>query len=327
MECTFIIYFAGPGCFHNAIRLCLAGPDPLLGTDGLQQPTSQSSHSLQQAHSTFQEAVLLIFCFMGLQLTYLTWGLLQEKIMTQEYVDSTGSKGHFTDSQFLVFVNRILAFVLSGLYIMFTRQPRHMAPLYKYVYCSFSNIMSSWCQYEALKYVSFPTQVLAKASKIIPVMIMGKMVSKKQYEYYEYVTAGLITLGMIFFMSGSADDHKVYPAVSLAQQGGFIHSLNFMAQFPKFVFDCFVLSVCSAAGQLFIYYTINTFGAVVFVIIMTIRQGLAILLSCLIYQHHISALGVLGVLVVFFSVFLRIYCTQRLRAIRRRAQASNAGKV
>jgi adenosine 3'-phospho 5'-phosphosulfate transporter B2 len=45
-----------------------------------------------------------------------------------------------------------------------------------------------------------------------------------------------------------------------------------MFQFPKFVFDCLVLSVCSAAGQLFIYYTIATFGPVVFVIIMTIRQ-------------------------------------------------------
>jgi len=38
------------------------------------------------------------------------------------------------------------------------------------------------------------------------------------------------------------------------------------------VFDCLILSVCSAAGQLFIYYTIATFGPVVFVIIMTIRQ-------------------------------------------------------
>lgn len=45
-----------------------------------------------------------------------------------------------------------------------------------------------------------------------------------------------------------------------------------MFQFPKFVFDCLILSVCSAAGQLFIYYTIATFGPVVFVIIMTIRQ-------------------------------------------------------
>jgi hypothetical protein len=49
-------------------------------------------------------------------------------------------------------------------------------------------------------------------------------------------------------------------------------SFYLMFQFPKFVFDCLVLSVCSAAGQLFIYYTIATFGPVVFVIIMTIRQ-------------------------------------------------------
>jgi hypothetical protein len=45
-----------------------------------------------------------------------------------------------------------------------------------------------------------------------------------------------------------------------------------MFQFPKFVFDCLILSVCSAAGQLFIFYTIATFGPIVFVIVMTIRQ-------------------------------------------------------
>jgi adenosine 3'-phospho 5'-phosphosulfate transporter B2 len=39
-------------------------------------------------------------------------------------------------------------------------------------------------------------------------MVMGKIVSRKKYEYYEYVTAVLISLGMAFFMLGSADDHK-----------------------------------------------------------------------------------------------------------------------
>merc|ERR1711988_443661 len=100
---------------------------------------------------------------------------------------------------FLVFVNRILAFFIAITIIMLKKQPRHKAPLYKYSYCSFSNIMSSWCQYEALKFVSFPTQVLAKASKIIPVMAMGKLVESKKYEYYEYVVAVLISVGMTTF--------------------------------------------------------------------------------------------------------------------------------
>lgn len=48
-------------------------------------------------------------------------------------------------------------------------------------------------------------QVLAKASKIIPVMIMGKVVSHTTYEYYEYVTAVLISIGMTLFMLNSSD--------------------------------------------------------------------------------------------------------------------------
>lgn len=66
--------------------------------------------------------------------------------------------------------------------------------------------MSSWCQYEALKYVSFPHQVLAKASKTIPVMIMGKIISKTKYEFYEYVTAVILSVGMLFFMLDSGND-------------------------------------------------------------------------------------------------------------------------
>lgn len=53
---------------------------------------------------------------------------------------------------------------------------------------------------------STAAQVLAKASKIIPTMIMGKIVSSKKYEYYEYLTAVLISFGMTMFLLGSTDD-------------------------------------------------------------------------------------------------------------------------
>ena len=45
-----------------------------------------------------------------LQASYLTWGALQEQIMTQTYGEGD-EKEQFKISQFLVFVNRILAFV------------------------------------------------------------------------------------------------------------------------------------------------------------------------------------------------------------------------
>lgn len=155
------------------------------------------------------EAILLLWCFGGLMVSYLTWGVLQEKIMTQEYYNFDGAKAHFKDSQFLVFSNRILAFLVAIIALQYKRPlTRHKAPLYKYSFASFSNIMSAWFQYEALKFVNFPTQVLAKSCKIIPVMLMGKILSKNKYQCYEYFTAVLISAGMIFFMTGSVDSSK-----------------------------------------------------------------------------------------------------------------------
>ncbi|KAF2368552.1 UAA transporter [Trinorchestia longiramus] len=340
------------------------------------EPGGGKSSSLKPSSQTnMRKGLKLLFCVFGLQISYLTWGVLQEKIMTKDYNDGLDQSfsGRFKESQFLVFVNRILAFLLSGTYLLMTRQPRHSAPLYKYSYCSFSNIMSSWCQYEALKYVSFPTQVLAKASKIIPVMMMGKIVSSKSYEYYEYIVAIMISAGMTFFLFGSTSDtgktgttttlsgvvilvgymafdsftsnwqgelfstYKMssvqmmcgvnffsclLTSVSLLQQGAFTTSLAFMVKYPVFLWDCAVLSICSATGQLFIYYTIASFGPVVFIIIMTVRQGLAILLSCLIYNHPITLVAGLGISLVFFAIFLRIYCSHRLKLMKTRRSAT-----
>jgi adenosine 3'-phospho 5'-phosphosulfate transporter B2 len=45
------------------------------------------------------------------------------------------------------------------------------APLSAYSAIAFSNMLATGCQYEALRYVSFPTQTLAKTAKMIPVMV------------------------------------------------------------------------------------------------------------------------------------------------------------
>ncbi|XP_033631924.1 adenosine 3'-phospho 5'-phosphosulfate transporter 1-like isoform X2 [Asterias rubens] len=367
----------GHGCMFKSIRMCVAGDEEKSSVeDGGIKTTSPEAPK-------GNKAMMLIFCVIGLQGSYLTWGVLQERIMKHEYgKDETNPGEKFNNSQFLVFMNRILAFTAAGVVVLLTNQPRHSAPMYKYSYSSLSNIMSSWCQYEALKFVSFPTQVLAKASKIIPVMLMGKVVSGKTYEYYEYVTAGMISIGVAMFLlsqkegSGSttvttfsgviiligymvfdsftsnwqAELYKQYSVSSMQMmfgvnlfsciltswsligQGGFAIGLDFMFKYSTFMYHVLLLSVCSATGQLFIFYTISQFGAVVFVIIMTTRSGLAIFLSCLVYGHPISIAGVFGVLVVFSALFLRVYAQQRKKAQKARearlaSELSSGNKV
>jgi adenosine 3'-phospho 5'-phosphosulfate transporter B2 len=69
-------------------------------------------------------------------------------------------------------------------------------------------MLSSWCQYESLKYVSFPAATLFKSFKLAPVMLMGVLLGNKKYPHYDYLVALLIGIGITMFMS-STDDLKV----------------------------------------------------------------------------------------------------------------------
>ncbi|XP_035667912.1 adenosine 3'-phospho 5'-phosphosulfate transporter 1-like isoform X2 [Branchiostoma floridae] len=368
---NFLERSAGKGCTYNVVKACVYGTADELPT------TQLDSEAPAPSPSRFPRWAILIFCVVGLQGSYLTWGVLQERIMRHEYGGTEDEPAEkFQNSQFLVFVNRILALTIAGIYLSLFRQPRHGCPMYKYSYASLSNIMSSWCQYEALKFVSFPTQVLAKASKVIPVMLMGKLVSRKTYEYYEYVIAALISVGLsMFLIAHGPDDEKksttvttfsgiillagymmfdsftanwqaelykykmssfqmmfgvncfscLFTSAALLQQGGFIEAFSFMFRHQLFAFHVFLNSICSATGQMFIFFTINQFGAMVFVIIMTTRQALAILLSCIIYAHPVSIMGGFGIGIVFLAMFLRVYASHRMKQKKARQQENNTG--
>jgi adenosine 3'-phospho 5'-phosphosulfate transporter B2 len=289
--------------------------------------------------------------------------------MSVKYLSADGTEENFRNSLFLEFMNRILAVVLACILIIMTQQPTHTAPVYKYSYSAMSNIMSSWCQYEALKYVSFPIQVLAKAAKVIPVMLMGRVVSRQSYSLVEYCTAGMISVGLfLFVISTDRSDHAstyvtstlsglillagyltfdaftsnwqsnlfhVYrvssvqmmagsnvfsvllAGVTLIEQGGFVEAMSFLTRHPVFLSHIALLSLTSAIGQLFIYYTIAEFGAVTFTIIMTVRQGFAILLSCIIYGHAVKLRGIVGVIICFTAIFVRIFHAHMLRTTRK----------
>eukprot|EP00450_Noctiluca_scintillans_P040043 CAMPEP_0194477246 /NCGR_PEP_ID=MMETSP0253-20130528/1026_1 /TAXON_ID=2966 /ORGANISM="Noctiluca scintillans" /LENGTH=120 /DNA_ID=CAMNT_0039316195 /DNA_START=59 /DNA_END=418 /DNA_ORIENTATION=+ len=96
----------------------------------------------------------------------LVYGLLQERIMSGDY---DGER--FGTSVFLVFFNRVVAVIFAICMALVKGESLwNVAPLWKYVAISISNVYASTCQYEALKYVSFPVQMLGKSFKMMPVM-------------------------------------------------------------------------------------------------------------------------------------------------------------
>lgn len=413
------------------------------------------------------EIIVFIYCFLGLLVSYSIWGVLQERIMTTKYevtskVESSSVLNNeqqqqnssnktisdideklfinFHDSQFLVFINRIIAFILSILglvqdrpkqqsrlmstkthtsYIQQEQQTKPQAPLYSYVYCSLSNILSSWCQYEALKYVNFPTQVLSKSCKIVPVMLMSKLLLGKKYQMSAYFRALLLSIGMFIFLldqmnaknvshtakqlvvnqthltnnltkkylsdleskapnvqieSSNIDNNDenfhqkllkinntiskhvttntslisglmililyltfdsftsnwqqnlftrysisnwqmmagtnfysiILTLTSLQSTGGLKPAFKMLLSSRGLFIDCILMSIMSSVGQLFVYFTIKRFGSVKFTVIMTFRQFLAILLSCIIYGHRLSLISTVVLILIFFIIGLEM---------------------
>ncbi|KAF6775836.1 hypothetical protein AHF37_04663 [Paragonimus kellicotti] len=76
--------------------------------------------------------------------------------------------------------------------------------------------------------------------------------------------------------------------IPLVQQDSLLSSLRFGFEHHEFMLDVCLSATCSAIGQLFIFLTIANFGPATFALIMTLRMGLSILLSCLLFHHTLS---------------------------------------
>lgn len=153
----------------------------------------------------------VMFCVVSIIGSLLLYAFLQERIMTKPYTngtekeDETGAR--FGSTALLVFANRIAAAAIAFAILFHqgdTSELRNKAPLPYYFMISISNVCATMCQYEALKWVTFPTQTLAKCAKMIPVMIWGTAMSGKSYSGVEYAVSCFVALGCtIFLVSGN----------------------------------------------------------------------------------------------------------------------------
>jgi len=139
-------------------------------------------------------------CFYGIGIIgmLVIYGLQQERIMSLPYGTPPMM---FTDSVFLVFANRVVAVVFALVMVAVKGEAfSNHAPLWKYLAISFSSVYASTCQYEALKYVSFPVQMLGKSFKMMPVMLWGIAVSGKRYGLTDWLIAATVTGGVTEFL-------------------------------------------------------------------------------------------------------------------------------
>eukprot|EP00439_Symbiodinium_sp_Y106_P065048 s2186_g10.t1 len=163
----------------------------------------------------------------GVILSLVVYGLLQERIMTESYNNQV-----FDSAVFLVFCNRSLGVLCGMLAVLWQKEPlRSGAPVWKYAIVSFSNVFASSCQYEALKYVSFTVQMLGKSFKMIPVMLWGIIIDGKSYSVQDWIVAAVITGGVVeFLIMGPTTSHRLQHAPEYDRPGyGYFLMVSFLA--------------------------------------------------------------------------------------------------
>mmetsp|Transcript_13353 Transcript_13353/g.24072 ORF Transcript_13353/g.24072 Transcript_13353/m.24072 type:complete len:480 (-) Transcript_13353:83-1522(-) len=141
-----------------------------------------------ESAAEFENVIDMTACFAGIIICFCSYGIAQEYIMTQLYGDEK-----FPSVPFLILCNRIFIVAVAIGLLIAKGEGIIWKPTMLVVFPGASSMASSWCQYECLHYVTFPTQVVFKSAKIVPTMIINTLVNFVWAPAGDYVQAIIIT--------------------------------------------------------------------------------------------------------------------------------------
>ncbi|KAI3461513.1 hypothetical protein Pfo_018176 [Paulownia fortunei] len=101
----------------------------------------------------------------------------------------------------------------------------------------------------------------------------------------------------------------------LILQGNLLMAIDFASRHNDCFMDIAILSTVATVSQFFISYTIRNFGALAFATVMTTRQLVSILLSCVWFAHPLSSEQLIGAVIVFGSIYSKTFLKSKPRPL------------
>ncbi|CAI7788151.1 unnamed protein product [Closterium sp. NIES-54] len=315
-----------------------------------------AGHLGHGASTAWKRAFLLAVCVTGIWAAYLTQGVVQENLSTKRFAPDNRRFEHLA---FLNLAQSLVCSVVAFLMLKIlgtnmTVQP----PLLSYWLPGVTNTIGPACGLIALKYISYPAQVLAKSSKMIPgmcpppcegflhlhVKAMSKLASPNAPLGY---TLCFLNLGLDGFTNATQDSitakypftatyhlmlgmniwGTLYMAIYMFAWpgGGGMAAIDFCRTHPEAAVDVFLFCLCGAVGQNFIFLTINKFGALVNTTITTTRKFMSILISAVWNGNPLTGQQWAGVGMVFAGLSYQIFLKWRKSRGKKKQAGSDLG--
>lgn len=144
----------------------------------------------------------------GLGISFLLYGVLQERIITLPY----GNGRMFDGVMFLVLVNRIVASLVAAAALYFLGRPIEPAASWRaYLMISSLNLSGAFAQYEAVKHISYPASVLLRSAKMIPVLFWGTLLRVRTFSKHDLMVALILSISCTFFLWSSSNASNLLP--------------------------------------------------------------------------------------------------------------------
>ncbi|XP_012558247.1 adenosine 3'-phospho 5'-phosphosulfate transporter 2 isoform X1 [Hydra vulgaris] len=134
-----------------------------------------------------------LLCVGGVFLCYLPYGYFQEFLFSIPLFKPYG--WYLTLVQFAIYA--ILAFLQST---FLEEEKQRRIPLKIYCILALLAIGTIGMSNKSLGYVNYPTQVIFKCCKLIPVMLGGIVIQGKRYNLLDFTTCILMSIGLSLFV-------------------------------------------------------------------------------------------------------------------------------
>lgn len=164
--------------------------------------------------STYSARAQFLFCCVGVFALYLVYGYLQELIFTLEGFKPYGW---------------FLTLIQFGYYTIFGYVERHVSdpsvhsvrkiPLKTYNLLAFLTLGTMGLSNSSLGYLNYPTQVIFKCCKLVPVLVGSILIQKKQHGPLDFIAAVAMCVGLALFTLGALTSlrSKYFPLICARQ--------------------------------------------------------------------------------------------------------------
>lgn len=142
----------------------------------------------------------LIVAVAGIFGSFSYFAVLQEDLFKKTYA---GEK--FKSTFFMMVAERGINALVALMFITIFGGSGLKIPIKEIFISGTTQMLAMAASNEALRYVSYPTQVLGKSCKMVPVMLFGILLAgkAKDYSMSDYIQVIIITIGVVVFNFGA----------------------------------------------------------------------------------------------------------------------------